>query len=445
MLITFLSGALADSGAEADSSVVHFSQAQQKILLNHIQLISLASGFPLKWPDVVQNMFEVFSLFGNAGSYVFNPACNDWELVEGEKAFFQKSLGIVMLPFFAVFMCALFWYAISIHNYIDPPEHRQARQKKNIQKKKNKLKLKQKHIHDKKYEKTKKKRVALIERNDPLNDQNPTYQNAFTHSLQTTTADSIEHPEAKNETTPTPTTIQEEVGTTADSIENPEAQNEAKNEPTPTPTTMQEEVSNTTAPQRSRSRSDSSDNSDNGHELGLDGNNEQVQVIRLLVHPLAQLGILWESTAKIKRSNKMSRVSSVHIVGTIQQKYVARIKKIKGKHYQAALVGLQRGDVLQTMSGKPVVSMTLADLKQKIKLLNEIAEPYELTFIRKVHRLKERVQKTVRDNMSHNKSTISIFDKFIATVITVLYLLYPTGKNAGQQPKVFTQYQYPHY
>jgi hypothetical protein len=62
LLVTFLSGALQDSGAEADSTVVHFSQAQQKILLNHIQLISLASGFPLKWPDIVQQMFEMFSL-----------------------------------------------------------------------------------------------------------------------------------------------------------------------------------------------------------------------------------------------------------------------------------------------------------------------------------------------------------------------------------------------
>lgn len=54
MLMAFLASALEDTGAEAESTVTHFSQAQQKIMLNHIQLISLASGFPLKWPDDIQ-------------------------------------------------------------------------------------------------------------------------------------------------------------------------------------------------------------------------------------------------------------------------------------------------------------------------------------------------------------------------------------------------------
>ena len=53
MLMGFLSSALQDTGAESQSTVVHFSQAEQKIILNHIQLISLASAFPMKWPSLV--------------------------------------------------------------------------------------------------------------------------------------------------------------------------------------------------------------------------------------------------------------------------------------------------------------------------------------------------------------------------------------------------------
>ena len=85
MLYAFLASALEDSGAEAGSTVIHFSQGMQKIILNHIQLISLASGFPLKWPDEVNEMFYWMGLLGSAGSYVFNPACQDMELVEGEQ------------------------------------------------------------------------------------------------------------------------------------------------------------------------------------------------------------------------------------------------------------------------------------------------------------------------------------------------------------------------
>ena len=151
MLMTFLSGALQDSGAEADSTVVHLSQAQQKILLNHIQLISLASGFPLKWPDVVQNMFEIFSMFGNAGSYVFNPACSDMELVEGEKAFFQKTLGIAVLPFFAVGVGAIFWLLMAMRDCIDNPDRRLEKHAFKRKKKKEKNLLKQKHLHQKRY------------------------------------------------------------------------------------------------------------------------------------------------------------------------------------------------------------------------------------------------------------------------------------------------------
>ena len=132
MLMGFLSSALQDTGAEAQSTVVHFSQAQQKIILNHIQLISLASAFPLKWPDEIEAMFEVMSLVGNAGSYMFNPACSDIEIIEGESMFFQKQLGILMLPFIAIICCAIFWLLSYCRDCIDPAAARVARHKRRL-------------------------------------------------------------------------------------------------------------------------------------------------------------------------------------------------------------------------------------------------------------------------------------------------------------------------
>jgi hypothetical protein len=131
MMFVFLSSALNDSSAEAHSSVVHLSQPMQKILLNHAQLVSLASGFPLAWPDAVQEMFTAMGVLGQAGSYMFNPACNGVELVEGESMFFQKQLGILMLPFFAVACSVLFWLGVACQTCVldmyEHPDDRHAR------------------------------------------------------------------------------------------------------------------------------------------------------------------------------------------------------------------------------------------------------------------------------------------------------------------------------
>ena len=133
-MFVFLSSALNDSSAEAHSSVVHLSQLMQKILLNHAQLVSLASGFPLAWPDAVQEMFTAMGVLGQAGSYMFNPACNGVELVEGESMFFQKQLGILMLPFFAVACSVLFWACVACHNCVldiyEHPDDRRARRQR---------------------------------------------------------------------------------------------------------------------------------------------------------------------------------------------------------------------------------------------------------------------------------------------------------------------------
>ena len=53
-LFVFLKAAL-----DSDSSPhAHLAQPLQKIVLNHLQLVSLASSFPLKWPKVITGMFE---------------------------------------------------------------------------------------------------------------------------------------------------------------------------------------------------------------------------------------------------------------------------------------------------------------------------------------------------------------------------------------------------
>merc|ERR1712178_616926 len=135
MLVLFLSSALEDSSAEANSSVTHLSQPMQKIVLNHAQLVSLASGFPLRWPAEIEQMFQAMGMFGQAGSYMFNPACNGATIasdVDGEAVsmFFQKQLVMQMAPFIAIFFSCLFWTGVWIRDKYDPPEERLKRERR---------------------------------------------------------------------------------------------------------------------------------------------------------------------------------------------------------------------------------------------------------------------------------------------------------------------------
>eukprot|EP00949_MAST-11_sp_MAST-11-sp1_P003949 g3949.t1 len=113
MLVVFLRTALESITNEASRHAhVHLAAPMQKIMLNHMQLVSLASGFPLKWPDEITTLFDVFGIMSNAGSMLFNPACNRERSESGKETstFFIKQLGLLLLPFMAAVGCSIFWF-----------------------------------------------------------------------------------------------------------------------------------------------------------------------------------------------------------------------------------------------------------------------------------------------------------------------------------------------
>ena len=118
---------------ESDSTVIHYSQAAQKILLNHVQLISLGSGFPLKWPDQVMSMFEIF-LVSNAGATPSIHLASGWSLLKASM-FFQKQLGILILPFVVVWLCAMYWGYRHCQNKCCPADKRWERRQRKLMKK----------------------------------------------------------------------------------------------------------------------------------------------------------------------------------------------------------------------------------------------------------------------------------------------------------------------
>ena len=108
-LYVFLKAAL-DTDASPHS---HLAQPLQKIVLNHLQLISLASSFPLKWPNVITEMFDAFGMIARAGSFIFQPQCTRTEEEDakaaGKSTFYQKQLLVLFLPFMALLASIVFW------------------------------------------------------------------------------------------------------------------------------------------------------------------------------------------------------------------------------------------------------------------------------------------------------------------------------------------------
>ena len=115
MLTLFLHTALAETeelSKQAESSHGHLAQSLQKIILNHLQLLALAGNFPLRWPFEVQKMFEIAAYVGSSGEFMFNPQCVfKAESSDGAAMpdFFAKQLFIVILPIICLGCCTFFW------------------------------------------------------------------------------------------------------------------------------------------------------------------------------------------------------------------------------------------------------------------------------------------------------------------------------------------------
>ena len=583
MLYAFLASALEDSGAEAGSTVIHFSQGMQKILLNHIQLISLASGFPLKWPDEVNEMFYWMGLFGNAGSYVFNPACQDVELVEGESMFFQKQLVILLLPFISACGCAVFWTCSVIRDKIDPPKKRWNRKTRKFAKKRARRARKLQKQNDKKLKKVRKARAKADKK---IQKQN--LSSAYKDNLQKLDKKPSKKPSKKSKSTTkiTPVASKEESKVpavamkTEDGIKKTKKPMDAakflgdlavafvkkikslekveqffkkldsnnvgalskknllpvvqslmkKSSVTETceefqvvwyhltkvcgkgdqvtlealqkwwksgqsstmkdskdqkntleknyqkttsivqnsvraitledvdehANTLETEYQSTSAKKKKKvgggaakekqpkvqaKKKKTHDKTSNSKETNTQritrlqeeyphlvydpefdhdehvtsmksAFEDNVMVIDFMVQPLLPLGIVWAPT---KGNNKKT------LVGL----HATSVKKLRKKS-QAGQVGLQPGDILASMNGTAVVNMDFSEVKELFRYVIDIGETYQLTFFRKVHKFKSSIHTSVKSVAMANKDEVRTWDKFIATMVSVVYLLYAT-------------------
>ena len=118
VLYLFLQTALGDANLEG-AATNHLAQPMQKIALNHMQLVALAASFPLEWPAAVESLFTTFGVLGDAGDYIFNPACGegaDATKTGSGGLFFQKQLMVLMVPFGAISSAVIFWSMVWIRS-----------------------------------------------------------------------------------------------------------------------------------------------------------------------------------------------------------------------------------------------------------------------------------------------------------------------------------------
>jgi hypothetical protein len=87
------------------------SDAIKKIILNFLQIASLAGGLPLQWPDEVTTMFSTMATMASAGSTLLIPDCELTEMKTAE-AFYLKQAGFTFLVPIIIMICLVGWFFV---------------------------------------------------------------------------------------------------------------------------------------------------------------------------------------------------------------------------------------------------------------------------------------------------------------------------------------------
>ena len=74
------------------------------------QFAALAQGFPLRWPSQLERLFEFQGAVSTLGEALINPDCVTTSSSAAE-LFYMKQTGFAAMPFIAVFVAFIFWYA----------------------------------------------------------------------------------------------------------------------------------------------------------------------------------------------------------------------------------------------------------------------------------------------------------------------------------------------
>lgn len=102
-LSAFVYSHMEDAGSNSTSG------ATQKILLNYLQVVSIASEFPLRWPESVTGMFQLQQTISTFSDQLMNFDCEMKKRADILAVFWQKQIFFATLPFALLVVNILFW------------------------------------------------------------------------------------------------------------------------------------------------------------------------------------------------------------------------------------------------------------------------------------------------------------------------------------------------
>jgi hypothetical protein len=83
------------------------SEAMNRVLVNVMQVISIFSTFPLKWPNALLSLFSISQAVSVLGESLVNPSCElSWS---AENIFYSKNIALAVAPVAIVIVSACFW------------------------------------------------------------------------------------------------------------------------------------------------------------------------------------------------------------------------------------------------------------------------------------------------------------------------------------------------
>lgn len=104
LVFLYLIHSTLNEGSEED-----VSQGVQKIMLNYLQVISLARSFPLHWPPQLETLFEFQGALSTLGEHLVNFDCVG-EIHSGALLFYRKEIAYTIFPPVVSLAAFIYWY-----------------------------------------------------------------------------------------------------------------------------------------------------------------------------------------------------------------------------------------------------------------------------------------------------------------------------------------------
>ena len=97
----------------SDAGSVDAADGIKLILMSYLQMATLLVGFPILWPKVFVDLFQIGGAVTALGQHLVNLKCLARDQTEAD-VFFNLKIVWALMPFVLVFMCVSTWWAVKL-------------------------------------------------------------------------------------------------------------------------------------------------------------------------------------------------------------------------------------------------------------------------------------------------------------------------------------------